>query len=305
MRGMLLAAGLGTRLSPLTDERPKPVVPVGLEPLAADAMRTFAKARVTRIDVNAYHLPDVLEAELLPHAPPGVPLLVHRETSLLGTGGGIRAAVSGAGASDELVLVMNGDIRFAPDVDALAAAHVASGALVTLVVREHPDPFAFGAVERGADGFVVRIAGKPSSSIASTGAYVFTGVHLLSPAALAWMPAEGCVVRQAYQPMLAAGLRIAAVIDRGPWADLGTIPVYYQANMALADASEDPRGVVHPAARIDPDATIDRCVIGAGAIIGPRARLSRSVVWSGAVADAEISGTVITPRASVRADGPA
>lgn len=298
MRAMLLAAGLGTRLRPLTDERPKPAVPVGLLPLGAVALGAFARAGVSRIDANAHHLADVLERTLRPFAPSGIPFDVHHEADLLGTGGGIRAAI--AEGPREAVLVMNGDVRFAPDVDALVARHRASGALATLVVRSHPDPHALGAVEVDAQGYVRRIAGRPDPSADVVAAYVFTGVHLLSPAALDRLPLNGCVVRQAYQPMLAEGLPIDVVVDESPWADLGTLPVYFAANMDEARCTGDPRGLVHPGAEVHRSARLESCVIGPGARIGPNAVLRRVVVWDGAVVDLPLEDAIVTERGVVR-----
>lgn len=298
MRAMLLAAGLGTRLRPLTDERPKPAVPVGLGPLAMDAFRTFARASVSRIDANAYHLPSVLEQVLAAVAPEGIPFAVHHEAELLGTGGGIRASVA-SGPEDE-VLVMNGDVRFTPDLEALVARHRESGALATLVVRRHPDPHALGAVEVDAEGFVVRIAGRPESGRAVHAAYVFTGVHLLSPEALAQLPVSGCVVRQAYQPMLARGLPLAVVVDDSPWADLGTIGAYFEANRELAEATDDPRGLVHPEAELHATARVRGSVLGRRAIVRPDVELERVVVWDGAVVVESLRDAIVTPRAVVR-----
>lgn len=295
---MLLAAGLGTRLSPLTNERPKPVVPVGYEPLCMDAVRTFQRAGVRRLDVNAFHLPDVLERELAPRLPGDVETVFHRETTILGTGGGIRAAL--VDRSDDDVLVMNGDIRFTPDVPALMAHHRASGASVTLVVRHHPDPFALGAVEVDATGQIIRIAGGPASDAQASAAYVFTGVHWMSAGAYAWLPNDGCVVRRAYQPMLQAGVRLSAFVDDSPWADLGTVPVYMDANLREARASDDPRGLIHAQAVIGARAEITQSVVGLLATIDPAIRLKRCVVWSGAHVRESLSDCVVTRSHVVR-----
>lgn len=296
MRGMLLAAGLGTRLRPLTDELPKPVVPVGHEPLAASAMRAFVRAGVNRIDANAHHLAEAIRPSLAPFAA-DIPFEVHVESVLLGTGGGIRNAVRG-GPIDE-VLVVNGDIVFEPDVDALIRIHRATGAAASLVVRHHPDPFALGAVEVDADGRILRIAGAPARGPASAAAYVFTGTHLLGAEALAALPENGCVVRQAYQPLLARGARLTAVVDDSPWADLGTPAVYLAQNLARATSSV--RGLVHPSARIL--GSLERCVVGAGATIGPNARLRDCVVWPGASIDRPLERGIVTRHSIVEVPG--
>jgi len=295
---MLLAAGLGTRLRPLTDERPKPVVPVGLTPLAASSFRSFERAHVSRIDANAHHLADAIDHELRPFAPRDATFTVHHEPMLLGTGGGIRNAVLEGIRED--VFVLNGDIVFEPDVDALIRRHRESGAAATLVVRSHPNPFAIGAVEVDEDGYVLRIAGGPSSDAPAANAYMFTGAHILGPEALDALPDEGCVVRRTYQPLLSRGARIATVVDESPWADLGTIAAYFEANQRIADASSDPRGSIHELAEVR--GSVSRCVVGASAVVGPHANLRNCVVWDGAAIDEPLEHAIVTPRTIVRVD---
>ncbi|MGE3633141.1 MAG: sugar phosphate nucleotidyltransferase, partial [Sandaracinaceae bacterium] len=96
MLGMVFAAGLGTRLLPLTERLPKPAVPLVNRPLGAYSMERLAALGVTRCAVNLHHLADAAEAELSAHRPPSLELTFVREATLLGTGGGLRNAVERA-----------------------------------------------------------------------------------------------------------------------------------------------------------------------------------------------------------------
>lgn len=292
MRGMLLAAGLGTRLRPLTDERPKPAVPFALRPMAASAIDTFAGARITRIDVNAHHLPDALESALAPEFERFAEVHVHREPKLLGTAGGIANATRG---TTEPVLVMNGDIRFSPDVHALVAAHRRAGGLATLVVRGHSDPDRLGAVEVDEAGYVVRIAGAPGERRPGTRPFVFTGVHILEPTLIADLPSEGCIVRAVYQKLLARGAKLAAHIDDSPWADLGTLADYGAAHRALLGNGS----VIASDAVVGAGATVERSVVGPGAHVAPGVRVADSVVWPYARIVEDIEGVAFTSQGRI------
>ena len=114
---MLLAAGLGTRLRPLTDLRPKPIVPVANKPLGAFALEHLARSGVTDVVANTHPQPEKVETALKAACPPGVALRFSREEKLLGTGGGLHKARAWFDGSQSPVIVMNGDTLFAPDLD--------------------------------------------------------------------------------------------------------------------------------------------------------------------------------------------
>src|SRR5688500_1268923 len=118
MDGLLLAAGLGTRLRPLTDLLPKPAVPVANRPLLAYSLEHLGRAGATRVALNAHHLAEAIPPLVEWWAPAGVTATVVREPVLLGTGGGVRNLWQQlrGGAGDEPLFVMNGGGVFAPDL---------------------------------------------------------------------------------------------------------------------------------------------------------------------------------------------
>ncbi len=309
MRAMILGAGLGTRLRPLTNALPKPVVPFFDRPLAAHALDLLADVGVTEVVMNTHYLGARVEPAMRPFVPAGVRLTIAHEPTLLGTGGGVRAALSllaaEAGPTDEPILLMNGDVLFFPDLRAAIDVHRRSGALATMVVREHPRAAELGAIHLKrvpGDRRVARILGQVD---ASTDAMMFTGVHVLAPRAIGLLPAEGCIIRQGYVPWLKAGEPIAAHVEGAPFRDCGTIAEYHAAHLDVLEGrldrprlALDARGWVAPDAQVD-GAELERSVIGARAHVAAGVRLRRVVVWPGARVTESASDAVITPSESV------
>lgn len=308
MRAMVFAAGLGTRLRPLTDLLPKPAVPFFDRPLAGWTLDALARAGVRQVVANTHHLAEACERELARARPAGMDLLFSREDAILGTGGGLRRAwqlaeeAHGRMADDEVLVVVNGDILFEPDLARLVRLHRERRAIATMAVRETADPWTLGAIEHGPEGLVssmLRKAPDPSAP-AGTRAAMFTGVHVLSRAALERLPAEGCIVRGGYVRWLAEGARVGAVVCEEPWRDLGTPAVYLEAHLDVLAGRLALPGV-SPArawrgtgARISPAAVLDEVVVGAGATVGAVA-LQRVIVWPGATVEHALSDAIVLP----------
>lgn len=287
---MVFAAGLGTRLRPLTERLPKPVVPLMNRPLASYSLERLAAAGVTRCAVNTHHLADAVPAELAGHHPDGMEIAFVHEASLLGTGGGLRNGLSALGATDAPILVMNGDIFFWPDLEAAVAHHRAIGAFATMVLRPDPRAHRFGAIEVDSGGRVRRILGTPEGVKTPLKTRMFTGVHVLSPEVVDALPEQGCVIRLGYQRWLAEGRTIGGFVDGAPWRDLGTPAEYLRAHLDLCSGAlrwptlEPPGGDV---------------VLGEGATVDPGVALSRVVVWSGTHVTEPASDAILAPHARV------
>jgi mannose-1-phosphate guanylyltransferase len=308
MRAMVFGAGLGTRLRPLTELLPKPVVPFFDRPLSGWTIDHLVRAGARSVVVNTHHLADRVEASLREHtarAHPRLALSFSREDVLLGTGGGLRRAweleerARGPMSEDEVLVAMNGDILFAPDLEAIVAEHRARRAEATLVLRHTADPFSLGAIEIDPAGRVVSMLAKSATHAAGTAA-MFTGVHVLSRSVLERLPAEGCVIRQGYRAWLAEGRAVFGTLSDAPWLDLGTPRVYRDAHLevlagerALAGIAPGPAWIA-ASATVDPGARIVRSVLGAGARVGP-VMVERSIVWPGAQLDADLKDAIALP----------
>lgn len=299
--GMVLCAGLGTRLRPLTDERPKPLVPVGDRPLAAWAVDRLAAVGVRHLVANAHHLAEQVDPGLRPwcdrHA---ASLTVLTESTLLGTGGGIRNALPHLG--DDF-WVFNGDVLAAPDLRRAAAVHHASDAWMTLILREDPRAAALGAIEVDDAGRVRRILGEGAAPPERLRACVFTGIYLISRRVADDLPREGCVVRHTLRRLLARGERVMGVVDGGAWHDLGTPARYAEAQFALLQGElqgfEGSPGALYQGegVRLAPEVLVrGPAALGDGVSVDGAGEISCVVAWPGASLRAPARAVIVTPR---------
>jgi len=273
---MILCAGRGTRLRPLTDELAKPMVPVGDRPALAHIVEGLATA-CSRIVVNVHHRPDDVRSWAEPRG-----LSVSWEPELLGTAGGVAAAASLLGPGS--VLLWNGDIQSDLDPTLLLAASPTAAAV--LAVR--PRPAGEGNVGVDPAGRIVRLR-RESVAPETTGGD-FLGIHRLGPSLRATLPALGCLVTDVYLPALRRGTLLAAHLTDAAFIDIGTIPAYLEANARWLAARGAP-SFAAPDAHVT--APIDGSVIGASARISAPAL--RSVVWPNARVLAPVTDAVITP----------
>jgi mannose-1-phosphate guanylyltransferase len=283
----LLAAGLGTRLRPLTDWLPKPLLPVGDRP-ALEHILPHVRALAGPIVANAHHRAPDLRAFLAASAPD---VAVSEEPRILGTAGGLRQAegLLGSGA----VLVWNGDILAALNAGAVASAHADSEAReATLVVS--PMPAGEGNVGTDAAGRVVRLRRETVREGEVSGG-AFLGVHVVGEGLRARLPQEGCLVGDVYLPALRAGqtLRTFPAKDVG-WRDIGTLGDYEAACFAWLRARAR-RAFVGARAVVSPGVILRECIVGRGATVAGEGRLERCIVWPGAIATAPCASSVVTP----------
>lgn len=278
---MVLAAGLGTRLRPLTEHRAKPLVPVGDRPALAHVLDRLRAAGATRVVVNAHHHAAQVRAFV-----EQVGASLSEETELLGTAGGIARAAPLLGEGD--VLVWNGDILADVDVADLVAAHRAPSQATLLV---QPLPAGRGPVGLDVHGRVVRLRQDRFGAEATGGD--FLGIHVLGRRLRERLPAAGGLVEDVLVPALSRGEEVRAVLFDAPWQDIGTVPTYLAANVAWLRE----RGIdrwVGPGASVDPGVVLEASVVGAGAVVTGSGFVVRSVVWPGARAVAPLADAVIT-----------
>jgi mannose-1-phosphate guanylyltransferase len=304
MRAMLVAAGFGTRLDPLTQELPKPALPVGNRPIAWYACDHLARSGVRELVVNTHHLARELRDALEPHVPAGARLRFVHEPEILGTGGGVRNAWRPESGED--FVVMNAKLLFAPDLQRALAVHQQSGAIATMVLRRLREGERFTSIQTAGDGRVLGIGGKPEATAPTqrdAEQLMFTGVHVLSARAWQDLPERGDIIRESYLRWLERGELVASVTDAAPWMDIGvTLQHYLDANLALATSALTWPGItagrgstlVHATAQLGPGSQITDSVIGARAVIAPRSDLDRVVLWPGARATGTLRDAIIT-----------
>ncbi len=281
---MVLCAGLGTRLRPLTDELPKPLVPIGDRTILAHIAAALRAAGLDAAVINTHHLADKF--------PPvignlGIKIEVVNEAIVRGTAGGVAGARALLGPAP--VVVWNGDILV--DDPPLAALLDFAGDGLCLAVA--PRPAGEGTVGLDAAGGVVRLRGERFGDEARGGDYV--GIAAIGARCLATLPEMGCLVGDWALPELRAGRPSVASVDvTGAWTDAGDPASYLAANLAwlagqAAGAARKGRGAV-VAAGVE----LRQSIVGDGARVDGHGALERCVVWPGAHATAPLSDAIVT-----------
>ncbi len=290
-KAFLPGAGLGTRLRPLTDHLPKPLVPLFHQPMVVHVLDACRRAGLMKFAINTHHLPD-LWAEFFPPSDPcpwrgenGVaawqarhaacPVTFFHEPLLLDTGGGLRNVREWMGR--DAVLVHNGDIFSTMPLRPLIDAHLASGLPATLGLRATGP-----ALHVAIDANESRVTDIRNRLGRAEGTHQFTGIYCASPALLECLPpGEPASVIPAFLHLARHGNLGCFLMDEGEWFDLGDPATALDTHL---DPPVDP-GVprIHPLAAIDPAAEIDeRSWVGPGAMVAANAVLKRSWVFPGA-----------------------
>jgi mannose-1-phosphate guanylyltransferase len=227
MEAAILAAGLGTRLRPLTYTTPKALVPVLNKPLLGVLLAQLQAAGALQVAVNTHHLADQVQDFLAAHSPPGLEVVVRPEPEILGTGGGLRSLAGALG--DGPFLAVNADILTDLDLDDIFRQHQ-EGALATLVLHDCPR---YNNVWLDQGGRVAGFGDPPPTKSGPPLAY--TGIQVVSPRMLEWLPRQGPAdLVAAWQKAIARGEHVAAVVVSGHfWQDLGTPEAYLAAHQRL------------------------------------------------------------------------
>lgn len=286
---MLLAAGLGTRLLPLTNERPKALVPVGDRAAIAHVLVRLREAastgmRFSRTVINTHWMPECFPRDLdglLDEVK-----LVH-EPSIRGTAGGIRGARSWL---EPPVLVWNADCVMKPPIRELLEGIREEG--LTLLVT--PLPAGGGRVGLDEGGRVVRLRSERFAPEVEGGDYL--GVAGLGRAALLALPETGCLVGDFALPWLRRGRPVYALRTTEPWSDIGSLPGYLEANRRWLDhcAEAGTGSFVAEGAAIAPGVELCASIVGRGAEVTGRGLVARSVIWPGATVRAPLVDAVVT-----------
>lgn len=220
MKAMLLAAGLGTRLRPLTNHTPKPLIPVNGIPLIFYNLALLKKYGITKVVINLHYLGNQIRGLLGDGRKYGFNFEYSHEKKILGTGGGIKKAEKFL--KNGPFLVLNGDIIADVNLEKLIAAHQKLKPLATLVVRPLKNK-KYGKVHVKGEKIVSIL--EPAPRFVKTTPCFFTGIHVLESHFLKTQKRgeKSCVIRQGYIPTLKKGETIGAFMQTtGYWNDLGT-----------------------------------------------------------------------------------
>jgi len=335
MRAMILAAGLGTRLRPITYEMPKPMVPVLNRPVMEHIIELLSRHGFTEVIANLHWFPELIRERFGDGSRFGVELSYSEEEALLGTAGGVRKAADFLG---EDFLVISGDALTDIDLAAMREFHASHNGIATLATKQVADTSQFGVVIIGSDGRVQGFQEKPDpaealSNLANCGIYMFRGEIF------DFFPAEG--ESKAAGPDDPPGFAdwaldvMPALLDGDVpfyshevdayWNDIGNLGELWRSNMDavsgevdidpgvpevadgvragegtdLAGAEVEPPALFGPGVELEADVRVDGpAVIGDGSRIGAGARIKESVLLPGTeVAPAAVlAGGIVAKR---------
>ncbi len=223
MKAMILAAGLGTRLRPLTDKIPKPLLPINGHPLIHYTLALLKRHGITDVVINLHYLGDQIRQALGNGKKLGFTIEYSDEPEILGTGGGILKAKSFFEDESDF-LVINADIITDLDLTNLIREHRHAKALATLALKESPlsDDFGNLYADSKTHQIVAMLKDPPAEMVTQKG--FFMGAHVISRELLDWTypKPKACIVRDAYIPLLNQGKKFQAFFSDAYWNDLGT-----------------------------------------------------------------------------------
>jgi NDP-sugar pyrophosphorylase family protein len=306
MKAMVLAAGLGERMQPLTWKCAKPALPLLNRPFILHTLEYLARSGTTQVAINLHTHPETVRALEPEIRELGLRVFFSEEPAILGTGGGLKQAEKFL--TDGTLIMVNSD--FVTDCPLLLAMdfHRENRALATLVLTPFVEGTEYGAVERSESGRILRIAGRPGSPTGKR-RYHFTGIHILDPAIFGEIPpgVKSEINREVYPALIEKGAPIYGYVHAGFWRELGTPQRYLQGSLDLLkmgdagylqrirrregvySATQDSslKGVTEPVFLAGRGVEMERDSFAAGAVVGDRVSLRarsslvRSILWNG------------------------
>ena len=303
MKGMILAAGFGERLWPLTADRTKPAIPVLGKPLVGYVAEYLARFGVTDVLVNLHHRPESVQRSLGDGSQFGVKLEYIHEPTILGTSGAMDNARHWL--EDSTFVVINGKIITDVDLSAALAEHKQRNALATLVLLPNENRERFSMVEVN-DGLINGFGGMPvpSANFGAPAPLMFTGIQILEPRIFDYIP-RGVFSHSTvdvYPKAIASGERVVAHVGRGMWYELSTLQRYLDISLALLKAEEGDTfcGV---GSIISSDADVHQSILWNNVAVDAAARVRRSIIGDGVrIRSGESLDDVVVVRADLVAD---
>src|SRR3954454_21030048 len=238
MRAMVMAAGLGTRLRPLTYEVPKPMVPVANRPIMEHILALLPRHGFSEVIANLHWFPETIRNRFGDGSALGLDLTYSSEEELMGTAGGVRNVSSFFG--DEPFLVMAADALTDIDLAALRAAHDEHGGMASLAVRRGPTVSEFGVIIAGSDGRIQGFQEKPDPAEALSD-LANCMIYILEPEIFDYFPDKDEVdfALDVFPALLSGDVPFGVHTSDEYWNDVGSLPEYLQGNLDAITGAVD------------------------------------------------------------------
>jgi NDP-sugar pyrophosphorylase family protein len=277
---LVLAAGLGTRLRPLTLVRAKPAIPVAGDAIARRIIRWLAGHGVTDVVLNLHHLPHTVTAVVGDGSDLGARVRYSWEQPVvLGSGGGPRLALPIVDA--DTFFLINGDTLTDVDLEGMAAAHQGSGALVTLALVPNTEFERYGGVQLDADDIVT---GFVPRGPAARGSFHLIGVQAVAAETFAPLPMNTPArsIGGLYDELIAARRgSVRGFVCDASFFDVGTVADYWRTSIAMS-ADPAPRAIIWDDVTIGPDSVLEDCIVTDGVRVLPGSVYRRAILLRGA-----------------------
>ena len=295
MKAMILAAGFGTRLRPLTNTVPKPMVPIMNRPILEHTIHLLRTHGIQDITVNLHHLPEIIQDHFGDGRDFGVNLHWSHEPEILGTAGGIKKAQEFL--DGEAFLVINSDVVTDCDLSKVISFHKAKDSALTLVVRQGDSPEQCDPIEVDADDRIMHMVGTSAKNKPDdTTRILFTGIQVMEPEIFDRIPENkfSGTTTDVFPGMLADELPMFAYWHHGYWKDIGTIQSYLDVHKDLLDERMESglpiennadglsSALIGKNCKIADTAKIGPyAVLGNGCVVGENASIEHSICWEG------------------------
>lgn len=306
MKALFLAGGMGSRLKPLTDDLPKPMVPMMGKPLMERNILKLKDCGIDEIILSTCYKPQKIKEHFGDGAKLGLKIHYVCEDIPLGTGGAIKNTQD---FFDDTFIIFNADILSNINIIGMLKFHEEKRASVTIAVTKVADPSQYGVIEYNEELYAESFTEKPKPSEIRSN-YINAGVYIFEPDVLKEIPGSKVVSieRETYPLLLKKGYPIAVYKSKEYWIDIGTIEKYRQAHLdilngsyPLPDYGKNSKGTfigsntkIHPTARITAPVYIGEnsrinanSTIGPNTIIGNRCsvgannKIINSILWDG------------------------
>ena len=301
MRAIILVGGFGTRLRPLTNERPKQILTVGNKPMLENVVEKLSQHGITEVILSMGFKPDVFVDTYPEEMCAGLPIKYVVESTPLDTAGAIRFSAIQSGIENTF-LVCNGDVITEIDLSKLIDFHEKVGAEATISLTPTDNPSQYGIVPTDDNGQVTGFIEKPSGPDFETN-FINAGYYVMEPSVLERI-AKGRPVSVETEvfPEMVEDKKLFAVPSDSYWIDAGTPKTFLKANLDLINGQ---RGTsingVHVKASVSPSAVIESSMIGSGVEIREGAHIKNTVLMRGVEVgeNARIEGSIVGERAKI------
>jgi NDP-sugar pyrophosphorylase family protein len=311
MKALILAAGFGTRLKPLTNELPKPLFPVLNRPILEHTLHFLSSQGIKEIAINLHHRPEKIIDYFGDGKDFGVSLHYSKEEKILGTAGGIKKLQSFF--QNETFLVINSDVFADINLNDVLKFHKEKKSKLTLVVRQDANVEKYKSIQRVEEGRIVHFLGKGIKNSDPVTQVMFTGIQVMEPDIFSRIPEDKFygTTEDVFPGMIQDELPVYGFLHDGYWIDMGTRETYIQAQADALDgklslktpSSRNPEGpLVVPPVHIGKNCEISQdAQVGPYAVLGDGCRLRSgavveySILWTGATVgnDSSVQNSIV------------